>query len=79
MRIWSEFEHPNVLKLEGYIMEHAFPALVSKWMERGSLWQYMKKHIVTRKEAISLVCTEIILDEQCLTISNLRCRISLKV
>lgn len=55
MRIWSEFEHPNVLKLEGYIMEHAFPALISKWMERGSLWQYMKKHIVTSKEAISLV------------------------
>jgi len=55
MRIWSEFKHDNIIAFEGYIMEDAFPALVSEWMERGSLWQYMKKYNVTRKEAMSLV------------------------
>ncbi len=39
---WSEFKHANIVKFEGYIMEGRYPALVSEWMKRGSLWQYMK-------------------------------------
>lgn len=45
--IWNSFGHPNVLELLG-VHEDASPrpryALVSPWMEHGSLCSYLKKN-----------------------------------
>ncbi|KLO09791.1 kinase-like protein [Schizopora paradoxa] len=53
IRIWSEFNHPNILPLRGYFMEGLFPSLVSDWMMHGSLRVYREK--LTRKESLSLM------------------------
>ncbi|KLO13881.1 kinase-like protein [Schizopora paradoxa] len=44
IRIWSELEHENVLPLLGYFTEgdKAMPSLVSEWMKRGTLYDFMK-------------------------------------
>ena len=43
--VWSQLKHPNVLDLLGYAVdEMGFPLLISKWMENGSAWDYIRKH-----------------------------------
>ena len=43
--IWSKLNHPNILGLEGFYVEDGrHPALVSKWIENGSVIDYLKKH-----------------------------------
>jgi len=37
VKIWSEFDHPNILKLFGYTVENTYPSIVSKWIADGSL------------------------------------------
>jgi len=53
IRIWSDFRHPNVLPLLGYQMEGGYPSLISEWVERGSLREYM--HHIGRKESIVMM------------------------
>ncbi|KLO09790.1 kinase-like protein [Schizopora paradoxa] len=59
IRYWSDFEHKNILKFEGYFIEGEFPALVSRWMKDGSLWTYILAHkknsSLDRKQAMILV------------------------
>ncbi len=43
LRIWSSLDHPNVLRLLGYVMHGPYPALVSQWMVNGSARNYMEK------------------------------------
>jgi len=44
MRIWEKLDHVNVLPLLGYFTEgvNVMPALVSEWMEHGTLFDFMK-------------------------------------
>ncbi|KLO13867.1 kinase-like protein [Schizopora paradoxa] len=44
IRIWSKLEHDNVLPLLGYFTEGngVMPSLVSEWMEKGTLHDFMK-------------------------------------
>jgi len=53
IRIWSDLEHPNVLPLLGYRIEGDYPSLVSSWMEKGSLREYMLK--IGRKETVVMI------------------------
>ncbi|KAI5120172.1 hypothetical protein M0805_008439 [Coniferiporia weirii] len=43
--VWSKLEHPNLLRLEGFITEEGrpLPSLVSEWMENGSILGYVKQ------------------------------------
>ncbi len=41
IRIWSEFDHPNIQPLLGYCIEGDYPSLVSRWIAKGSLREYM--------------------------------------
>ncbi|KLO10841.1 kinase-like protein [Schizopora paradoxa] len=45
IRIWAKLEHECVLPLLGYLVEgeDMMPSMVSEWMERGSLNDFMKK------------------------------------
>ncbi|KAG1870695.1 hypothetical protein DFJ58DRAFT_21774 [Suillus subalutaceus] len=63
--IWIELYHDNILRLEGIISDGGFgllPALVSPWMENGSLDNYLdvrqpdldKKLFVLREIAVGL-------------------------
>jgi len=44
IRIWAKLNHDNVLPLLGYFTEgdNLMPALVSEWMEKGTLHDFMK-------------------------------------
>ncbi|KLO08496.1 kinase-like protein [Schizopora paradoxa] len=42
LRVWSKLSHPNILPLLGYVMYGEYPALVSKWMVRGSVREYIE-------------------------------------
>ncbi|KAI5120170.1 hypothetical protein M0805_008437 [Coniferiporia weirii] len=42
--IWSKLDHPNILPLQGFIVERGLPLLVSEWMENGSVLDYVKCH-----------------------------------
>ncbi len=53
LRIWSDFEHPNILPLLGYRMEDGYLSLIAEWMEKGTLHDYM--HKIGRKEKIAIV------------------------
>ncbi|TDL15872.1 kinase-like protein [Rickenella mellea] len=45
LKIWSRLDHQNVLKLRGYTLDDAkFPALVSEYMENGTMLNYLKLH-----------------------------------
>ncbi|KAI5115408.1 hypothetical protein M0805_001221 [Coniferiporia weirii] len=42
---WSEFTHPNIVPLIGFILEgNGLPALVSTWMDNGPVLQYVRSH-----------------------------------
>lgn len=36
--------HKNILPLEGYLMEGAYPSLISEWMENETASDYVKQH-----------------------------------
>ncbi|KLO06091.1 kinase-like protein [Schizopora paradoxa] len=44
IRIWSKLEHKNIVPLLGYFVEGRgrMPSLVSEWMEKGTLFDFMK-------------------------------------
>ncbi|KLO16775.1 kinase-like protein, partial [Schizopora paradoxa] len=53
--IWSKLDHPNVLPLLGYFIEDGeLPNLVSEWMERGTLHDYMK-NVVSNDQKLAMV------------------------
>jgi hypothetical protein len=43
-RIWANLDHVNVTKLDGFALIEGLPALVSCWMENGTVTQYVKKN-----------------------------------
>jgi len=53
IRIWSEFDHPNILPILGYCVEGDYPSMVSKWVLNGSLRDYMVK--LDKKEIVTMV------------------------
>ncbi|KLO14139.1 kinase-like protein [Schizopora paradoxa] len=44
LSVWYKLNHPNILPLLGYVMNGKYPALVSKWMKKGSLRGYIEAH-----------------------------------
>ncbi|KLO05367.1 kinase-like protein [Schizopora paradoxa] len=57
VRLWSKLNHPNVLPLRGYFLEgkKAIPNLVSEWMERGTIIDYMKDRPFDSHEICTMV------------------------
>ena len=44
MNIWFKFNHPNILRLIGFIIEGGYPSLISEWIEHGTMVDYLKSH-----------------------------------
>ncbi|KAI5116311.1 hypothetical protein M0805_009155 [Coniferiporia weirii] len=45
IKTWSKLAHRNIVPLFGFIIcENGFPALVSEWMDNGSVLQYVRSH-----------------------------------
>ena len=42
MDIWSKLSHENIVVLEGFILEGAYPAIISEWAEGGTVIEYVK-------------------------------------
>ncbi|KAH8110557.1 kinase-like protein, partial [Phellopilus nigrolimitatus] len=42
IKVWSELKHPNILPLWGYVLEGAYPCLVSERMDNGTVSSYIK-------------------------------------
>ncbi len=55
IRIWSELIHPNILPILGYCLEGDYPSLVTKWMAKGSLREYMPNLDKNPEETMSMV------------------------
>jgi serine/threonine protein kinase len=57
--VWINLKHANILKLHGIVEGFGpLPALVSPWMENGSLDSYLKQHTTPSKvEALKMVST----------------------
>ncbi|KAL5501769.1 hypothetical protein ACEPAH_9029 [Sanghuangporus vaninii] len=43
MKIWSRLNHPNILPFLGYMFEKNWPALISEWMDNGTLREFMEQ------------------------------------
>lgn len=56
--VWAKLNHPNVLPLLGYFFEKktGYPLLVSKWMENGPAWSYVRR---TDCDLNRLVCLQL--------------------
>ncbi|TDL17329.1 kinase-like protein [Rickenella mellea] len=45
LRLWARLSHPNVLPLLGYCLNFGpYPALISEWMENGTVLEYLEKN-----------------------------------
>jgi serine/threonine protein kinase len=46
LSVWASFRHENILPLLGYTSAEGFrlPALITEFMENGSLTDYIGKH-----------------------------------
>ncbi|KAL5519856.1 hypothetical protein ACEPAG_1516 [Sanghuangporus baumii] len=44
MKIWSQLDHRNILPFLGYMFEKDWPALISEWMDLGTLRNFMESH-----------------------------------
>ncbi|KAL5504532.1 hypothetical protein ACEPAH_7193 [Sanghuangporus vaninii] len=45
VRLWSKLNHPNILPLLGYTIEqHVLPALISDFMDNGTILKYVQAH-----------------------------------
>ncbi len=60
VRIWSELDHPNILRLFGFFLEgaNAIPNFISEWMEKGTLADYYKEYNPSAKDICNMVRTE---------------------
>ncbi|OCB90803.1 kinase-like protein [Sanghuangporus baumii] len=48
VRLWSKLNHPNILPLLGYTVEqHGLPALISEFMDSGTILKYVQAHPVS--------------------------------
>ncbi|OCB91521.1 kinase-like protein [Sanghuangporus baumii] len=45
--VWSKLSHRNILPLLGYAIDKSteFPMLISEWMENGSAWNFVTRHL----------------------------------
>lgn len=59
MNTWEKLVQPNIVSLEGYILEDGFPAIVSAWAEGGTVVEYLKIHIGC--DELKIVCSSIFL------------------
>jgi len=57
VKLWAKLDHPNILRLLGFFLvgEKATPNLVSEWMEKGTLTDYMKERPPDAKEICAMV------------------------
>lgn len=54
VQIWSMVSHTNILPLMGYALEgDRYPALVTEWMENGTIAEYVRKNYYV--DVLSLV------------------------
>ena len=61
--MWKPLQHPNILPLIGVMMSEARFALVSEWMENGTIKDFVKAHPeADRFELVSPVCDSVPLD-----------------
>ncbi|KAI5118218.1 hypothetical protein M0805_004706 [Coniferiporia weirii] len=42
IHVWSRLDHPNVLPLIGYMLEGAYPSLISEWIENGTVTNFLR-------------------------------------
>ncbi|OJA11925.1 hypothetical protein AZE42_06147 [Rhizopogon vesiculosus] len=56
--VWISLNHDNILKLHGIVEGFGLlPALVSPWIENGSLDSYLRQHIDLSKDETLKMCT----------------------
>ncbi|OJA09986.1 hypothetical protein AZE42_03829 [Rhizopogon vesiculosus] len=59
VHVWIDLDHDNILKFLGIVEGFgALPALVSPWMENGSLDSYLRRHTVSEVEALRMCTTK---------------------
>ncbi|KLO14114.1 hypothetical protein SCHPADRAFT_939791 [Schizopora paradoxa] len=44
LKVWSGLNHPNILPLLGYVRHGEYPAMVSRWMVKGSTRDYIERN-----------------------------------
>lgn len=44
LAIWAKLDHINIVKFEGYIVEHGYPSVVSSWANGGTVTEYVRKN-----------------------------------
>ncbi len=56
-RIWSELKHENILPFLGFFLEgeNGIPNLVSEWMEKGTVIDYMRARPYDPQELCDIV------------------------
>ncbi|EJC99186.1 kinase-like protein [Fomitiporia mediterranea MF3/22] len=42
--VWSKLDHPNILPLQGFALEGAYPLVISEWLENGTVREYLQSH-----------------------------------
>ncbi|CUA72129.1 Ephrin type-A receptor 10 [Rhizoctonia solani] len=55
--VWSKCDHPNVMNLIGVAQFRGQLAMVSTWMDNGSMCEFLRRHPQTNRY---LLCTQII-------------------
>jgi hypothetical protein len=55
MRLWLSLKHANVLPLLGFTITDEAPSLVSAWMDKGNLWDFLQRSILGEYDAMKMV------------------------
>ena len=54
LKVWINLSHANILPCLGFAKYESNPALISEWVENGSLPQYLNEN--TRANKLEMVC-----------------------
>ena len=57
LNTWEKLDHDNIVPLEGYILEGDFPAIVSVWVDGGTLREYIRGH--PGCDELEIVCSSV--------------------
>jgi hypothetical protein len=44
LRVWERMDHENILPLLGFMIKDGVPALISEWLENGTVTSYLNTH-----------------------------------
>ena len=50
--IMSQFDHPNIVRLEGFVTKSEPPMIVTEYMEKGALDSYLRVSIRTSHRSL---------------------------